>query len=590
MAIRFACPNCGKTFELPESAAGKKARCKKCTTVFEIPRPANERRPAVESRVYDLGDDEDDFGGPTLESGRRGGSLEEGTRVGMLGIEEWSPERLTVSVGTTRLLLYVIGGAAAFLLGMVLLGLGEHALQNARGPVRLSLYVVFIPFALMGLGVYWICSGARLGTRMTFDRASRSLSIRRFLIWDTTWIAEDLDRLVFLVMKPTNASHPNSPQPCEAYVVDRDGRAVILLERVGSFNSKGYEPLASTCLHAGALLGLPVAVDERAEPRTTELQRAIELLRGADRRRRAGRAPTFRKPMLTSYRVGGVLASVIMIGGLGWFILKWSKVAQDITDAVASAVPAAQPARNAPPAVVDRGKPAGRPRIVVQKQPAEPRRDGGVDRLLDDLKSGDQQKRQVALMQLEHRDPGPRRDELRQAVAASLDASDSQERQKAVKVLGRWGTDEDLARLVGLLDEADRGVRNAAAEALARRKYVAGAEAMAQRLHHRDDRFSMAIQLRQFGPAAAPFVAKLLDDPDDDVKLEAAKILESVGTKDQVDALRAAYDRYKALSEPPPGGFSPRDGAATAQFHFAHRILGPLERAIRNSSNRTPQS
>lgn len=40
MSIKFACPACSTVLSAPESAAGKKAKCKKCDKLVNIPEPA----------------------------------------------------------------------------------------------------------------------------------------------------------------------------------------------------------------------------------------------------------------------------------------------------------------------------------------------------------------------------------------------------------------------------------------------------------------------------------------------------------------------------------------------------------------------
>jgi len=40
MSIKFACPACYTALSAPESAAGKKAKCKKCEKLVSIPEPA----------------------------------------------------------------------------------------------------------------------------------------------------------------------------------------------------------------------------------------------------------------------------------------------------------------------------------------------------------------------------------------------------------------------------------------------------------------------------------------------------------------------------------------------------------------------
>src|SRR4051794_23295663 len=39
MPISLSCPQCGKLYQLSDSLAGKKGRCKDCGSIFEIPTP-----------------------------------------------------------------------------------------------------------------------------------------------------------------------------------------------------------------------------------------------------------------------------------------------------------------------------------------------------------------------------------------------------------------------------------------------------------------------------------------------------------------------------------------------------------------------
>ena len=45
MQLRFDCPSCGKTYDLPWSMAGKRARCNKCSHEFTIPAPFEPKPP-----------------------------------------------------------------------------------------------------------------------------------------------------------------------------------------------------------------------------------------------------------------------------------------------------------------------------------------------------------------------------------------------------------------------------------------------------------------------------------------------------------------------------------------------------------------
>ena len=42
MAIKVQCTSCGHSYQVPESLAGKKVKCKHCGKVFAIPSPDEE--------------------------------------------------------------------------------------------------------------------------------------------------------------------------------------------------------------------------------------------------------------------------------------------------------------------------------------------------------------------------------------------------------------------------------------------------------------------------------------------------------------------------------------------------------------------
>ena len=143
----------------------------------------------------------------------------------------------------------------------------------------------------------------------------------------------------------------------------------------------------------------------------------------------------------------------------------------------------------------------------------------------------------------------------------------------AVRVLGRWGTDDDLAEVLALIDDPEQVVRNSVAQAVTRRKYVASATALARRLHNPQDRFTMAVRLCELGPSAAPVLVKLLDDPDDEVKIEAVKILEDIGTTAELEALgvRAAAIRRSPRATRPYQPVRHRTHRGEASLREPHR-------------------
>ena len=238
----------------------------------------------------------------------------------------------------------------------------------------------------------------------------------------------------------------------------------------------------------------------------------------------------------------------------------------------------------------------GAARAVVQAAPAAPAakapQNGGADRpdrtgrLVGELRSPEEGVRRTAAIQLAHLEPvAAQRDAVREALRDVIASGTDDERRPALEALGRWGTDQDDATLIEYLS-GPRAVREAAAEALAKRKSPRAAEALAKLLHDPDARFGAAVRLHQFGPAATPIVVRLLDDPDDAVKIEAAKILESIATRDEIPALQAALDHYEALANAPRGRGFRSDDPAVAQARLARDMVGPLRGAVRKAGAR----
>jgi predicted Zn finger-like uncharacterized protein len=76
MAIRTNCPHCDQAYTLVDEQAGKKIRCKACTTVFVAPPPEDEREgaPRRGARRDDY-DDYDDYDRPRRRSRSRQGGV-----------------------------------------------------------------------------------------------------------------------------------------------------------------------------------------------------------------------------------------------------------------------------------------------------------------------------------------------------------------------------------------------------------------------------------------------------------------------------------------------------------------------------------
>ena len=92
MSIRFACPGCGKTIEVPDGLAGRRGKCPGCRTVFDVPRQSDpalaaDARPlppelldeALKAFIRRLKltqlDDESTLGHGPFSSGKRAGGI-----------------------------------------------------------------------------------------------------------------------------------------------------------------------------------------------------------------------------------------------------------------------------------------------------------------------------------------------------------------------------------------------------------------------------------------------------------------------------------------------------------------------------------
>jgi DNA-directed RNA polymerase subunit RPC12/RpoP len=53
MSLSFTCSNCSRQYQLDESLAGKRARCKECGTVFRVPSPSKSSRARAVSTTHE---------------------------------------------------------------------------------------------------------------------------------------------------------------------------------------------------------------------------------------------------------------------------------------------------------------------------------------------------------------------------------------------------------------------------------------------------------------------------------------------------------------------------------------------------------
>lgn len=174
------------------------------------------------------------------------------------------------------------------------------------------------------------------------------------------------------------------------------------------------------------------------------------------------------------------------------------------------------------------------PLSADQRRPAAGDFIAGV---LFDLESPALQKRKDALRRLKDAPPDPEhRAEVARAIEPLLRDPDGFARSDAAKALAIWGGPENTPALVEALRDPAFNVRWAVLDAFAQLKDPAGAEGVAEWLPK--DRGKASEALKAMGPGAEPAVIPYLEYLDVFTRMEAAKILQVIGTEASVGPLR----------------------------------------------------
>jgi hypothetical protein len=159
-------------------------------------------------------------------------------------------------------------------------------------------------------------------------------------------------------------------------------------------------------------------------------------------------------------------------------------------------------------------------------------------RLLRDLKSTDTHRIQTAADRLANAPVDDKPADVSKALALLLRHSDGWVQKSAAKALVVWATSEAENALVKASQSEDVFVRNPAIEALGKLKTAKAAEAVAVQMYQQNSRQEASKALKAMGPVAEDATIDCLKDRDMWVRAEACLVLQEIGGKKSLQALR----------------------------------------------------
>ncbi len=162
---------------------------------------------------------------------------------------------------------------------------------------------------------------------------------------------------------------------------------------------------------------------------------------------------------------------------------------------------------------------------------------------LADLKGDSMSKRRSACDRLAAAEPTRDRKEIFAALEPLLTDPDDLTRYRAVRAHLRWANRDALDTYRELLKiDTSAVVRKLLIAGLARLAGAEAADAIAARLAVKVDRAAASTALKSMGPAAEKTLLAYLAHRNAEVRIEACKILEEIGTVNSIGALRKATE------------------------------------------------
>jgi HEAT repeat protein len=163
---------------------------------------------------------------------------------------------------------------------------------------------------------------------------------------------------------------------------------------------------------------------------------------------------------------------------------------------------------------------------------------GERGRLLRELKSTDTNRIKTAADRLAKAPVDDHPADISKALALLLRHSDEGVQQSAAKALVVWATPEAENALIKASQSENVFLRNPAIEALGNLKSAKAAEAVAAQMYRQNSRREASKALKAMGPIAEDATIDCLNDRDMWVRAESCLVLQEIGGKKSLQALR----------------------------------------------------
>jgi S1-C subfamily serine protease len=169
-----------------------------------------------------------------------------------------------------------------------------------------------------------------------------------------------------------------------------------------------------------------------------------------------------------------------------------------------------------------------------------------IEQWLADLKSDDAAKTGAAILGLSMTDPAGPRAQVAEALLSRLRDEKYADNRELITAMGRWAVAESIPGLSSLLNQSKSvTLRHSLIRILGQIRTLESAKAIAARLVETADRSVAGTTLRAFGAAAEEAVWPTLEAQDASARLEACKVLQSIGTAQSVARLKALQQSEK---------------------------------------------